>query len=206
MVVSWGLAREDAGMDLPEPVVPSSRRSLHAPEGQRVGFVELFFDLVFVFAVTQVTSVTAHHLDMTTVGRAVVIFWLIWWAWTQFTWTLNPADTQNIVVQVVTLLATAAAFVMAASVSLAFSGQALWFAVPYVLVRILGLGLQFTYWRLRRTVLVPRLVITVLTAGALVPLIGTRPVWPFTVVAVGLAAITFVERGRLAGSRGHSDA
>lgn len=121
---------------------PSTSRSLHAPEGQSVGFVELFFDLVFVFAVTQVTSVTAEHLDLPHVGRAVLIFWLIWWAWTQFTWTLNPADTRHVRVQVVTLLATAAAFVMASSVSLAFGDDALWFAVPYVVVRILGLGLQ----------------------------------------------------------------
>ncbi len=76
------------------------------------------------------------------VGRAVLVFWLIWWAWTQFTWTLNPADTRHIGVQVVTLVATAAAFVMAASVSLAFGDGALWFAVPYVVVRVLGLGLQ----------------------------------------------------------------
>jgi low temperature requirement protein LtrA len=117
-------------------------RSLHAPAGQSVAFVELFFDLVFVFAVTQVTTVTAEHLDPRGVGRAVLIFWLIWWAWTQFTWTLNPADTRHIGVQVVTLVATAAAFVMAASVSLAFGDGALWFAVPYVVVRVLGLGLQ----------------------------------------------------------------
>jgi low temperature requirement protein LtrA len=130
-------------VDGPGGVRPlTARRSLHAPEGQSVGFVELFFDLVFVFAVTQVTSLTAEHLDIPHVGRAVLIFWLIWWAWTQFTWTLNPADTRHVLVQVVTLLATAAAFVMASSVSLAFGDDALWFAVPYVVVRILGLGLQ----------------------------------------------------------------
>jgi low temperature requirement protein LtrA len=72
----------------------------------------------------------------------VLIFWLVWWAWTQFTWTLNPADTRLVVVQLVTLLATAAAFTMASSVSLAFTDAALWFAVPYVIVRVLGLGLQ----------------------------------------------------------------
>ncbi len=119
-----------------------ANRSLHAPEGQSVTFVELFFDLVFVFAITQVTTVTAEHLDVEGVLRGLLIFWLVWWAWTQFTWTLNPADTRLVVVQVVTLLATAAAFVMASSVSLAFGNEALWFAIPYVVVRVLGLGLQ----------------------------------------------------------------
>ncbi len=120
----------------------ATSRSLHAPDLQSVAFVELFFDVVFVFAVTQVTTVTAEHLDLLHVGRAMVVFWLVWWAWTQFTWTLNPADTTHVWVQVVTLLATAAAFVMASSVSRAFGDEALWFAVPYVVVRVLGLGLQ----------------------------------------------------------------
>ncbi|MGH2631256.1 MAG: low temperature requirement protein A [Actinomycetota bacterium] len=121
---------------------PRASRLLHAPEGQSVTFVELFFDLVFVSAVTQVTTVTAEHLDLQGVLRGLLVFWLIWWAWTQFTWTLNPADTQHVVVQVVTLLATVAAFTMGVSVSLAFGDEALWFAIPYVIVRMLGLGLQ----------------------------------------------------------------
>ncbi|HEY7107501.1 MAG TPA: low temperature requirement protein A [Acidimicrobiia bacterium] len=118
------------------------RRRLHAPEAQAVTFVELFFDLVFVFAVTQVTALTARHLNWSGVARSVLLFWLIWWAWTQFTWTLNPADTEHTVVRAVTLVATAVAFMMAASVTLAFGDDVLWFAVPYVLVRLLGLGLQ----------------------------------------------------------------
>ena len=155
---------------------PATSRSLHAPEGQSVGFVELFFDLVFVFAVTQVTSLTAEHLDLPHLGRAVLIFWLIWWAWTQFTWTLNPADTRHVLVQVVTLLATAAAFLMASSVSLAFGDDALWFAVPYVVVRILGLGLQMRLAAENRT----------LRPGGAPPPAGTVSRW------VGLSALGLV--------------
>ena len=105
-------------------------------------FVELFFDLVFVFAVTQVTSLTEADLTWSGVARATLVFWLIWWAWTQFTWTLNPADTDHDIVRVVTLVATGAAFLMAASTTRAFGDDALWFAVPYLVVRLLGLGLQ----------------------------------------------------------------
>ncbi len=105
-------------------------------------FVELFFDLVFVFAVTQLTGLTAHDLTPDGILRSILLGWLIWWAWTQFTWTLNPADTTHPVVRIVTLAATAVALVMAASVTRAFAADALWFAVPYVLVRVLGLGLQ----------------------------------------------------------------
>ncbi|MEO5987187.1 MAG: low temperature requirement protein A [Candidatus Limnocylindria bacterium] len=115
---------------------------MRAPEPQPVTFVELFFDLVFVFAVTQVTVLTAHDLTVGGVLRSLLLFWLIWWAWTQFTWTLNPADTTHSAVRLVTLVATGIAFVMATMVPHAFEEDAIWFAIPYVLVRVLGLGLQ----------------------------------------------------------------
>lgn len=115
---------------------------MRASAPQAVTFVELFFDLVFVFAVTQVTVLTAYDLTGAGVLRAVLIFWMIWWAWTQFTWTLNPADTTHTFVRAITLLATAVAFVMATAVPDAFGDGALWFAVPYVVVRALGLWLQ----------------------------------------------------------------
>ncbi len=120
----------------------STPRGIRTSRPQGVAFVELFFDLVFVFAITQLTVETAHHLSADGVLRSVIVGWLIWWAWTQFTWTLNPADTSHDVVRVVTLAATAAAFVMAASVPRAFTDEALWFALPYIAVRLLGLGLQ----------------------------------------------------------------
>ena len=82
---------------------PIPRRRLHAPEAQAVTFVELFFDLVFVFAVTQVTSLTADDLTPGGIARSLLLFWLIWWAWTQFTWTLNPADTNHDAVRVLTI-------------------------------------------------------------------------------------------------------
>jgi low temperature requirement protein LtrA len=116
-------------------------RSLVSPEDQRVTFVELFFDLVFVFAVTQVVEVVHHHPGWAGVGQAVLVFWLVWWAWTQFTWALNAADTTHPLVELGTLLATAVAFFMATSLPGAFQDRALWFAIPYVAVRGLGLVL-----------------------------------------------------------------
>jgi low temperature requirement protein LtrA len=123
-------------------VAGQTRGSIRASDAQSVTFVELFFDLVFVFAVTQLTVLTAHDLTPDGILRSILLGWLIWWAWTQFTWTLNPADTTHTTVRIITLAATAVALVMAASVQRAFAEDALWFAVPYVLVRVLGLGLQ----------------------------------------------------------------
>ena len=120
----------------------ASAARLRASTPQSVTFVELFFDLVFVFAVTQVTVLTAHDLTLGGVLRSILIFWLIWWAWTQFTWTLNPADTTHSAVRLITLVATGAAFVMATTVAGAFGEDGVWFAATYVVVRALGLGLQ----------------------------------------------------------------
>jgi low temperature requirement protein LtrA len=126
----------------PRGVADQVRGSIRASDAQAVTFVELFFDLVFVFAVTQLTVLIAHDLTPDGILRSILLGWLIWWAWTQFTWTLNPADTTHTIVRVITLAATAVALVMAASVQRAFGEDALWFAVPYVVVRLLGLGLQ----------------------------------------------------------------
>jgi low temperature requirement protein LtrA len=115
-----------------------------SPDDQKVTFVELFFDLVFVFCVTQVTALLHGHMDVVSAASALLVFWLVWWAWTQFTWALNAANTDHPRVQVITLLGTAVAFFMGVGIPRALSGDALWFAVPYVALRVVGLLLY--YW------------------------------------------------------------
>ena len=154
-------------------------RSLRASGPQSVTFVELFFDLVFVFAVTQVTAFAAHHLTVVGIVQSLLLFWLIWWAWTQFTWTLNPADTTHSGVRLITLIATGAAFVMATSVPRAFAEDALWFAIPYIVVRVLGLGLQ-----------------VLLEVGGDGPTASSRGV--FTWVSLSLVGLVFVLGGAIA--------
>lgn len=115
---------------------------VRATKIQGATFVELFFDLVFVYAVTQLTAFVLHNLTWGGVGRALLLFWLVWWAWTQFTWTLNLADTEHVLVRLPTLLATGLAFFLAQAVPDAFSTAGAWFAISYVLVRLVGLALQ----------------------------------------------------------------
>ena len=115
-----------------------------SPEDQKVTFVELFFDLVFVFSVTQVVDLLHGGFDWLHAGQAVLIFWIVWWAWTQYTWALNAADTTHTLVELAVLVATALAFFMAIAVPEAFREGALRFAVPYVLMR--GFGLVLYGW------------------------------------------------------------
>lgn len=112
-----------------------------SPDEQGADFVELFFDLVFVYAITRITAYTAHHLDISHIPRALLVFWLIWWGWTQFTWSLNAANTKLSIVRLMVLIATGVAFVMASSVEEAFGDGVMWFAIPYVLIRTIGIGL-----------------------------------------------------------------
>lgn len=116
-------------------------QNIVSPEDQSATFVELFFDLVFVFSVTQVVRLLHEELTLVAVGQAILVFWLVWWAWTQFTWALNAADTTHSLVELGTLVATGVAFFMAVALPDAFHGLGLWFAIPYILVRVIGLTL-----------------------------------------------------------------
>ncbi len=118
-----------------------NKNAVVSPDDQKVTFVELFFDLVFVFAVTQVVGILHGGIDWTLVGQVILVFWLVWWAWTQFTWALNAADTTHPMVEIAILAATAVAFFMAVALPAAFHGGAFGFAVTYVLVRIIGLAI-----------------------------------------------------------------
>ena len=119
--------------------------SIRGTEEQGATFVELFFDLVFVFAVTQVTASLAHDLTASGLLRALIVFWLVWWAWTQYTWSLNEADTEHGWIRFITLLATALAFLMAVTVPLITTEWGWLFALAYLILRMVGISLQ---WRL----------------------------------------------------------
>jgi low temperature requirement protein LtrA len=117
------------------------KRPITTTEDQSTTFIELFFDLVFVYAVTQTVSLVHEELSWAGVAHAVIVFWLVWWAWTQFTWALNSADTTHPAVEAVMLAATAIAFLMAVTIPDAFGDAGGWFAATYIAVRVVGLAL-----------------------------------------------------------------
>lgn len=112
---------------------------------KRVGFLELFFDLVFVFAVTQLVSVLHHDHSAAGWGRAGVLLWLVWWAWSQYAWAGNAIDLDRRPTRIWVLAATGAMLAAAAVLPHAFDhrGDGLTFALLYAAVRLVGLGL---YW------------------------------------------------------------
>ena len=107
-------------------------------EDRSASFVELFFDLVFVFGVTQVAASIHGHLDWSTLWRAAILLALLWWAWTQYTWLAGSADFDELRPRIVILLATAGSFVIAASVQGAWGSDGPRFATAYFAVMALA--------------------------------------------------------------------
>ena len=116
--------------------------SIASPENQNVTFIELLFDLVFVFAVTQLVIFLHEGISLETVIKVLIIFWLVWWSWSQFTWTLNAANTRHSAIELTILFTTGVVFFMAILIPNAFEPEfAPWFAVLYVITRMIGLML-----------------------------------------------------------------
>ena len=103
--------------------------------------VELFWDLVFVFAVTRVTTLLSHHLSWAGLGRAMLVLALVWWAWSAFVWATNAQDPDAPVFRATLLTATVLIFVAGLALPGAFAADGTTFAVAYAGVRLLHLAL-----------------------------------------------------------------
>jgi low temperature requirement protein LtrA len=105
--------------------------------------LELFFDLVFVFAVTQTVSLIAHDPTVTGVLGGALVFFMLWWAWQQYTWGINVIGNERIAVQLTLTLAMGISLFMALVVPDAFGDDARLFGIAYSLVLFLGLALFY---------------------------------------------------------------
>lgn len=114
-----------------------------APESaveRRTTPVELLWDLVFVFAVTEVTTLFAHETNWARLGQAALVLALVWWAWSAFVWAANAQEEESRTLRACLLAGTALIFIVGLAVPHAFGRNSLLFAVAYALVRFLHLG------------------------------------------------------------------
>jgi low temperature requirement protein LtrA len=95
-------------------------RAVSSEEGHRVTTLELFFDLAFVFAFTQVSRLMAERHDALGVLQALVVLGLLWWSWTAYGWLANLAHADAGVVRVAMLVAMTAVFVAGLAVPEAY--------------------------------------------------------------------------------------
>lgn len=102
--------------------------------------VELFFDLAFVFAFSQLVARLIHDPTWSGVGETALLFWLIWLPWSQFTWAANAVSGNGRGVRVYFLVATAASMPMAASITTAYDAGGPTFAISLCIIMAMGLS------------------------------------------------------------------
>lgn len=102
----------------------------------KVGYVELFFDLVFVFAVTQLSHSLIAHPDLTTLLHTVILGAAVWYLWIDTTWVTNWLDPDRLPVRTMLLVLMGLGLLMSSAIPSAFDDTALLFAVPYVLIQV----------------------------------------------------------------------
>lgn len=115
--------------------------------GRNASTIELFFDLVYVFAITQVASLI--HGDMTAagLGKGALVLYVMWWTWSIYTWTTNWTGTRPGIIKLFLLAAMGVTLVMSAAVPHAFDEGATVFGSTLFAVRALVATL---YWRASR--------------------------------------------------------
>ena len=110
---------------------------------QKVTPLELFFDLVFVFAITQVTAMMADDPTWPRVGQGMLILAAIWWAWGGYAWLTNFLATDEGAIRAAIFVSMAAMLLLSSALPHAFGDDAVLFGVCYVIVRVVHL---VVYW------------------------------------------------------------
>ncbi|GAA1979945.1 low temperature requirement protein A [Microbacterium pumilum] len=174
-----------------------------ASEGDQVTTLELLFDLVFVFAFTQVTFLMSHGEPPASIAQGVVVLALLWWSWSSFAWLGNQAHANEGVLRAALIVAMAAVFVLSLTIPEAFHDlegglyAPIVFACCYAVVRIFHLSTYLVAAgsdaALRRQVLASLLTsalpsIVLLVIGALADEQWRLPIWGAAVV-IDLLAI-----------------
>ena len=130
-------------MQVPHPAVR------HGTEQATVSPIELFFDLVFVFALTQVTAFMADDLTWNGLLRGTLIVMLLWWCWIGWAWIANVASADQAAIKFLMFAAMGAMFLMALCIPEAFDDFAgglvapLVLAICYLVFRLMHLAMFF---------------------------------------------------------------
>jgi low temperature requirement protein LtrA len=122
--------------------VTDAEREHQPADEHQVTPLELFFDLAFVFAITQVTSLLADDPTWSGVLRGMLVLAALWWAWSAYAWLTSAMDVDEGGVRLVMLGSMGTMFGVGLAVPGAFGDDAVLFGVAYLLVRLLHLVLS----------------------------------------------------------------
>ncbi len=145
---------------------------LEPDRSTRVSTLELFFDLVFVFTITQLTTVLVEGGDAASLAQVVVMLAVIWWMYDGYAWLTNAIATDHLRHQLLLLGGMGAFLLVALAVPDAYQGEGLAFGLGYLAVVVLHAGMYLRGTSLSEVRAILRLVPFNLGAAALVLLGG----------------------------------
>jgi low temperature requirement protein LtrA len=102
----------------------------------RVTYAELFFDLVFVFAVTQISHTLLHHFTPIGAVEVTLLFLAVWWVWVFTAWVTNWLNPELTPVRILLFLMMLGGLVLSTTIPTAFEGRGLWFAIAYAVMQV----------------------------------------------------------------------
>src|ERR1700754_412235 len=110
----------------------------------RESTLELFFDLVFVFTITQLAELLSDHLDLATLGDVVLILVVVWWMYSGYAWLTNAVAPTSTTRRTLLLTGMAGFLVMALAIPEAFGEYGWLFGVSYLVVNLVHSGVFLT--------------------------------------------------------------
>jgi low temperature requirement protein LtrA len=111
-------------------------RPLVPHQHSRVTYAELLFDLVFVFAVTQVSHTLLAHFTPLGAVETTLLLLSVWWVWVYTSWVTNWLNPERTPVRLLLFLLMLGGLVLSTSIPLAFDSRGLWFAVAYAAMQV----------------------------------------------------------------------
>jgi low temperature requirement protein LtrA len=140
--------------------------------GARVSTLELFFDLVFVFTVTQLSARLSHEITWSALGQVMLVLGLIWWMYAGYAWLTNAVSTRGLARRAVLLGGMAGYLVLALAIPDAFGDSGLAFGLAYALVVVVHATLYMRLASDRSAEAIRGIVPFNLTSAAIVVLGG----------------------------------
>ncbi len=124
----------------------SSRFARAGRDEQRTTSLELFYDLVFVFAITQISHHLLGHLTWEGAGQSTLLLLVVWWSWNYTAWVTNELDPESPVVRVLMIALMLASLMMAVAIPHAFGDDALLFVGSYLAIQVGRHGFLVAAW------------------------------------------------------------
>jgi low temperature requirement protein LtrA len=111
-------------------------RSIVPNQHSRVTYAELFFDLVFVFAVTQLSHTLLGRFTPLGALQTTLLFLAVWWVWVYTSWITNWLDPERTPVRILLFALMLGGLVLSTSIPKAFESRGLWFAIAYAAMQV----------------------------------------------------------------------